>query len=150
MTRSGRAALVAAAGFLLAAAPADTVSVTVVDRLSTGQQEETITVYFAGRLAGTVHIDANHPEDSFTATLPRAPHTSYTLCGRLLRREADGAISTHPIDNSGVLGDVAGQTLYANTLGDVLFALQPGEGGAAPAPGDIHPGPACDAVVAAR
>ncbi len=149
MMRPGRAALVAAAGlFLAATAHADTVSVTVVDRLSEGQQEETIAVYFSGRLAGTVHIDADHPDDSFTATIERAPHTPYTLCGRLLRREANGAVSVHPIDNSGVLGDVAGQTLYANTLGDVLFSLQTAEGGTAP--GDVRPGPACDAIIASR
>jgi hypothetical protein len=149
MTRPGRAALVAAAGlFLAATAHADTVSVTVVDRLSAGQQEETIAVYFSGHFAGTVHIDPDHPDDSFTATIERAPETPYTLCGRLLRREADGRISVHPIDNTGVLRDVAGQTLYANTLGDVLFSLQTAEGGTAPS--DVRPGPACDAIIASR
>ena len=124
MMRSGRVALVAAVGLLAARASAETASVTVVDRLSVGQQEETIAVYFAGHLAGTVHIDTAHPEDEFTATIERAPNTTYALCGRLLRREADGSISTHRIDNGGVLGDVAGRTLFANILNDKLFSLE--------------------------
>ena len=149
MRRSGRAALVAAAGVLLAAtlpAGAETTSVTVVDRLSEGQKEETITVYFAGRMAGTVHIDSAHPEDQFTATIERMDHTPYTLCGKLVRQEADGSETVHPIDNSGLLGDVAGRTLFANTIGNVLFSLQGTEGGAS---GEVRPGPACAAAVAA-
>ena len=145
MTAWGRAALLGVGWLWAGAARAEPVSVTVVDRLSAGQQEETIAVYFTGKLAGTVHIDAGHPEDQFTATIERAEHTPYTLCGRLVRLEADGRTTVHPIDNGGLLGDVAGQTLYANTLGDVLFALEDGDG-----PGDVRPGPACDAVVAAR
>jgi hypothetical protein len=146
MKRPGRAALVAAAGFLLASAgpiKAETASVTVVDQLSAGQQEETIAVYFAGRLAGTVHIDAAHPVDQFTATVEQMPHMPYTLCGRLLKREADGSVSTHPIDNGGVLGDIAGRTLFANTLGDKLFSLEGSEGAAT---GEVQSGPACVAA----
>jgi hypothetical protein len=144
--RPGRAALVAAAGFLLVAANpvrAETASVTVVDHLSEGQQEETIAVYFAGVLAGTLHIDAGHPDDQFTATIPRVPNLTYTLCGRLLRREMDGSVSTHPIDNGGVLGDVAGRTLFANTIGDKLFSLEGSEGAAT---GQVQAGPACVAA----
>ena len=122
-------------------------NVTVIDRLSAGQQEETIAVYIVGRLVGTLHIDADHPDDRFTATIERMVHTPYTLCGQLLKREPDGSVSTHRIDNSGVLGDVAGRTLFANTLGDVLFSLEGSEG---PATGVVRPGPACDSVVSAR
>jgi hypothetical protein len=146
MMRPGRAALVAAAGFFLAAAVpvhAETVSVTVVDNLSAGQQEETIAVFFAGHLAGSLHIDAAHPEDQFTATVEHAAHMPYTLCGQLLRQEPDGSISTHPIDNGGILGDIAGRTLFANTLGDKLFSLQGSEGAAT---GEVLPGPACAAA----
>jgi hypothetical protein len=146
MMRPGRAALVAAAGFFLAAAipvHAETVSVTVVDRLSAGQQEETIAVFFAGRLAGTLHIDAAHPEDRFTASIEHAAHMPYTLCGRLLRQEADGSVSIHPIDNGGLLGDIAGRTLFANTLGDKLFSLEGSEGAAT---GEVQAGPACAAA----
>ena len=150
MMRPGRAALVAAAGFLLAVSPranAEMVSVTVVDHLSVGQQEETIAVYFAGHLAGTVHIDTEHPDDQFTASIQRMARTPYTLCGKLLKREADGTLSTHPIDNGGILGDIAGRTLFANTLGDVLFSLEGTEGSAT---GEVRPGPACDAVISSR
>jgi len=146
MRRPGRAALVAAAGLFLATAipvHAETVSVTVIDTLSAGQVEETIAVFFAGHLAGTLHIDTTHPEDRFTASIERAPHTQYTLCGRLLRQEADGSISTHPIDNGGLLGDIAGRTLFANTLGDKLFSLAGSEGAAT---GQVLPGPACAAA----
>jgi len=146
MKRPGRAALVAAAGLFLAmAAPAkaEMVSVTVIDRLSAGQQEETIAVFFAGRLAGTLHIDTGHPEDQFTASIEHTAHTPYTLCGRLLRQELDGSISVHPIDNGGMLGDIAGRTLFANTLGDKLFSLEGTEGAAT---GQVLPGPACTAA----
>ena len=61
--------------------------------------------------------------------------------------EADGHTTIHPIDNSGLLGDVAGRTLYANTLGNVLFSLQDSAG---TEPSEVRPGPACDSVVAAR
>ncbi|MEJ1976566.1 MAG: hypothetical protein WDN49_11140 [Acetobacteraceae bacterium] len=62
-----------------------TTTVTVTDMLSPGQQEETIGVYFAGRLAGTLHIDTAHPSDSFTTSIEPAARTDYALCGRLLR-----------------------------------------------------------------
>jgi hypothetical protein len=145
MRRPGRAALVAAAGCFLASAAlkAETVSVTVIDKLSEGQVEETIAVFFAGHLAGTLHIDTNHPEDQFTASIERAPHTQYTLCGRLLRQEPDGSISTHPIDNGGLLGDIAGRTLFANTHADKLFSLEGSEGAAT---GEVQAGPACAAA----
>ena len=146
MKRPGRAALVAAAGVFLATtvpSRAETTTVTIVDQLSQDQQEETIAVYLAGRLSGTLHIDAAHPVDQFTATIEQAPHISYTLCGQLLKREADGSISTHPIDNGGRLGDIAGRTLFANTLGDKLFSLEGSEGAAT---GEVLAGPACAAA----
>jgi hypothetical protein len=146
MMRTGRAALVAAAGWLLpfAAAHAEPVTVTVLDELSTGQQEETIGVYFAGRLAGTLHISAAHPLDSFTTTIDHTQHLDYTLCGTLLRLGPGGEVVTHRIDNSGTLGDVAGRTLAAITLNNVLFALEDTK--SAPV-GQVHPGPACAAAV---
>ena len=146
MKRPGRAALVAAAGLFLATVTpteAEMVSVTVIDRLSAGQQEETIAVFFSGRFAGTLHIDTGHPEDQFTTAIEHTAHTPYTLCGRLLRREIDGSISVHPIDNGGMLGDIAGRTLFANTLGDKLFSLQGTEGAAT---GEVQAGPACAAA----
>ena len=66
------------------------VVLTVADHLSAGQQEETITVYFAGVPAGTLHVDASHPDDSFIATVPAFDVLPFTLCGKLLRREAAG------------------------------------------------------------
>jgi hypothetical protein len=148
MRRTGRAALVAAAGFLLSPAAGAEVpprtTVTVVDHLSAGQQEETIAVYFAGVLAGTLHVDANKPDDQFVATVPAQDHIGYTLCGKLLRREADGSLSTHPIDNGGVLAGYAGHTLAATTLHDVLFSLDDTEGDAG---STLSPGPSCTAAV---
>ncbi len=146
MMQTGRAALVAAAGWFLsaAAALAAPATVTVIDRLSSGQQEETIGVYFDGRPVGTLHITTDHPADSFTATLDSVQHLNYTLCGTLKRLGPGGEIVTHRIDNSGSLGDVGGHTLAATTLGDVLFSLEDTQGGA---PGQVHPGPACAAAV---
>ncbi len=150
MRRTGRAAFVAAAGWLLSAtaqpiiAQAAPATVTVVDRLSSGQQEETIGVYFEGHLAGTLHVTADHPSDSFTAQLDSVQHLNYALCGTLLRQGPGGEIVTHRIDNSGTLGDVAGRTLAAFTFDDVLFSLEDTQGGD---PGQVHPGPACAAAV---
>ena len=153
MRRTGRAALVAAAGLFLAATAhaQDTsgptlrrTSVTVLDHLSQGQQEETIAVYFAGVLAGTVHIDATHPDDSFVATVPAQAKLGFTLCGRLIRREADGSLSTHLIDNGGTLEGYEGAKLAALTLGDVVFTLQDE---AQQAEVTARAGPACTAAV---
>ena len=119
-------------------------TVTVSDHLSVGQQEETIAVYFAGVLAGTLHVAPGKPDDSFTATVPDRDHLGYTLCGKLLRRDADGALTPHPIDNGGVLRGYAGQTLMAITLGDVLFSLQSED---ADVSSTVQPGPACTAAV---
>jgi hypothetical protein len=148
MRRTGRAALVAAAGVLLSPVAGGQESphttVTVVDHLSTGQQEETIAVYFAGVLAGTLHVDASKPDDQFVAMVPARDHIGYTLCGKLLRREADGSLSTHPIDNGGVLAGYAGHTLAATTLHDVLFSLEDLQGDAG---STVRPGPSCTAAV---
>ena len=119
-------------------------TVTVSDHLSEGQQEETIAVYFAGVLAGTLHVAPGKPDDSFTATVPDQDHLGYTLCGKLLRRDEDGALTPHPIDNGGVLVGYAGKTLMAITLGDVLFSLQ---SEAADVTSTVQPGPACTAAV---
>ena len=73
------------------------------------------------------------------------PHTPYTLCGKLVRQEADGSETVHTIDNSGMLGDVSGRTLFANTIGNVLFSLEGSEGATT---GEVRPGPACSAAVA--
>ena len=151
MGRPGRAALVAAAGLLLAgsAAAQDApnlrrTTVTVIDHLGSAQQEETIAVYFAGVLAGTLHVDTGHPDDSFTAAVPLQPRLGFTLCGKLLKREPSGSLSTHPIDNGGVLEGYAGATLAALTLGDVLFTLEDeaGQGAAT-----VQQGPACTAAI---
>ena len=115
-----------------------------MDHLSPGQQEEVIAVYFAGVLAGTLHVSSGKPDDSFTATVPDRDHLGYTLCGKLMRREADGSLSSHPIDNGGVLRAYRGQTLAATTLGDVLFSL---ESQAPEVVSTVQQGPACTAAV---
>lgn len=133
-----------AAGLLLSMPVAHSQSVTVQDRLSIGQQEETIAVFFAGRLVGTLHVGPDHATDSFTAPLNAFGIVDYTLCGRLLRRDQDGSISVHPIDNSGRLRTAAGHSLSAFTQGDVLFRLQDDDTGDQ---GTVTPGPACSAAV---
>ena len=152
MRRSGCAALVAAAGLLsgaVAAQPTATptlrrTTVTVVDQLGVDQQEEVIAVYFAGVLAGTLHVDPAHASDSFTATVPLQAELGFTLCGKLVKREKDGTLSTHPIDNGGVLSDYERASLAAVTLGDVLFTLHDeAERSAA----TVRAGPACTAAI---
>ena len=146
--RAGRAALVAAAALLLAgAACAQGVrraTITVVDHLSAGQQEETIAVYLAGVLAGTLHVDASHMDDSIVATVPVLDQLPFALCGKLVRRERDGGVTDHVIDNGGTLTGYEGGTWAAITLGDVAFTLQD-EGGQ----GDstYSAAPACSAAV---
>ena len=128
MTRAGRVALVAAAGLLVASsafAQAQRRStITVADHLSAGQHEETITVYLGGVAAGTLHVDQTHPDDSFTTTVPAMDRLPFALCGKLLRRAADGNLSTHEIDNGGTLVDYEDGTWAAITLGDVAFTLE--------------------------
>ena len=142
MRTAGCAALAAAAGWLLCTpARAEDATVTVVDELGTMQADEIIAVYSGGRLLGTLHVDPEHSFDSFTASLP-VGMLDYTLCGRLQRREADGSVTVHRIDNAGRVAVRKGDTLRAFTLSDVLFALE--------APGvaiDARPGPACDPTV---
>ncbi len=152
MTSSGRAALVAAAGMFVAMlAPCEggaqgvrRATVTVSDHLSSGQQEETIAVYLAGVLSGTLHVDATHPDDSFVATVPALDQLPFALCGRLIRRAADGNVSTHTIDNGGTLTGFEGGTWAAITIGDVAFTLQDESG-----QGDSSytAAPACSAAV---
>ena len=147
MRRAGRAALVAAAGFCFAGpvlAQSGRTTVTVIDHLGTFQKDETIAVYFAGVLAGTLHVDADHPDDSFTATVPLRSQLGFTLCGKLLKRDPDGTVSTHPIDNGGTLEGYEGATLAALTLGDVLFTL---ENEADSRTSTVQRGPACTAAV---
>ena len=145
---AGRAALVAAAGSFLAgplgAQPVPRATITVVDHLSAGQQEETIAVYLAGVLAGTLHVDAMHLDDSLTTTVPAMQKLPFTLCGKLVRREPDGSITTHPIDNGGTLTGYADGTWAAVTLGDVAFTLSDDSGH-----GDstYSAAPACSAAV---
>ncbi len=143
---AGRAALVAAVGlaFTASAQTLRRTTLTLSDHLGPGQQEETITIYLAGVLAGTLHVDPDHPDTSFTATVPDTEKLSFTLCGKLLRREPDGSLSTHPIDNGGTLTGYTGASLAAVTLGDVLFTLQDEAG---QADTDVLRGPACTAAV---
>ena len=148
MLTAGRVALVAAAGLLLAGPiGAQTVrraTITVADHLSAGQQEETIAVYLAGVLAGTLHVDASHMDDSFTATAPAMDNLPFALCGKLLRHQPDGSVSTHSIDNGGTLTGWQNGTWAAVTLGDVAFTLEDDSG-----KGDstYSAAPACSAAV---
>ena len=148
MRRPGLAALAAAAGVALSGTTAGQTlrrtTLTVSDHLGIGQQDETIAVYFAGVLAGTVHVDASHPDDSFSATVPDQDSLGFTLCGKLLDHAADGSIATHPIDNGGKLAGYADAKLDAITLGDVLFTLQDTAGQAETT---VQRGPACTAAV---
>ena len=153
MTSAGRAAFAAAAGLLLAGmAHAQTVSeptlrrttVKVVDHLGNDQQEESIAVYFAGALAGTLHVSPDHPDDSFSASVPVLAELNFALCGKLLKRRPDGGISTHLIDNGGRVESYNDSQLYALTLGDILFTLQDETGRAI---STVRQGPACSAAV---
>ena len=141
-------ALFAAAGLLLAglasAQPVRKASLTVVDHLSAGQQEETIAVYLAGVLAGTLHVDPAHPDDSFEAQVPAMDNLPFSLCGKLLRRERDGSVSSHTIDNGGMLTGYEGGTWAAITLGDVVFTLEE-DGGRGNS--TVSAAPACSAAV---
>ena len=142
MRAVGRAAVAAAAGWLLCTpARAEDTTVTIVDELGAQQEEEVIAVFSGGRLLGTLHVESSHRSDSFAASLP-VGILEYTLCGRLERREADGRLTTHRIDNTGRVQIRPGVTLRAYTLFDTLFGLQ--------APGisaDLTRGPACDPTV---
>ncbi len=148
MIQAGRVALVAAAGLILAwSAQADSLrraSLTIFDHLSAGQQEETIAVYLGGVLVGTLHVDPAHLDDRIEASVPEVVTLHFALCGRLLRREADGHISAHPIDNGGTLTGYAGGTWAAITLSDVVFTLKEESGR-----GDsvVTVAPACSAAV---
>ncbi len=148
MTAPGRVALLAAAGMLLAttpfAQPVRRVTITVADHLSAGQQEETITVYLGGVLAGTLHVDATHMDDSFTATVPAMDKLPFALCGKLLRQNGTGSVATHPIDNGGTLTGYEDGTWAAVTLGDVAFTLddETGKGEST-----YSAAPACSAAV---
>ena len=128
MTGTGRAALVAAAGVLLALPAAaqgvERSTITVADHLSVGQREETIAVYFGGVLVGTLHVDASHPDDRFTATVPAMERLPFALCGKLVRQDPDGDVSTHVIDNGGTLTGYADGVWAAITLRDVAFTLE--------------------------
>ena len=130
---------------IICSAHAQTSAVTVIDHLSAGQQEETIAVFFAGHLAGTLHIDQAHPDDTFTAALDGAGRIHYTLCGLLRRREPDGTVSEHRIDNGGELDAVSGGSYAALTLDDKLFALVDAVTGMGAQ--SLTPGPACAAAV---
>lgn len=143
MARPGRAALVAAAGWLLLCAPArgEDGPVTFSDELGDGQADEVIAVWSDGHLLGTLHVNPDHQTDSFTATLPSGPLT-YALCGMLRRRGPDGAITNHPVDNAGRVPVAPGLTLRAMTLGDVLFALE-----ADGVKTEVGNTPACDAAI---
>ena len=127
MTASGHVALLATAGFLLAtttfAQPMRRATITIADHLSAGQQDETITVYLGGVLAGTLHVDAAHMDDNFTATVPAMDKLPFALCGKLLRQDGSGNVATYPIDNGGTLTGYEDGTWAAVTLGDLAFTL---------------------------
>lgn len=144
VTASAAALLLAPSSIPAAAQDAHRTTVTVSDHLSQGQDEETIAVYFAGVLTGTLHVTGNKPDDSFTAALPDRDHLAFTLCGKLVTRDPDGAPVPHPIDNGGVLRGYASQILMATTLGDVLFSLQSEDPAVVTT---VQPGPACSAAV---
>ena len=148
MERAGRVALAAAAGLLLAAPgfaqSLRRTTITVSDHLSAGQQDETIAVYLGGVLAGTLRVDAAHEDDRFTATVPLAERLPFALCGKLLRREADGSVSTHVIDNGGTLEGYEDGTWAAITLGDVAFTLEDENGRGE---STYSAAPACSAAV---
>ncbi len=133
---------------LLSAVPASAqgirrATVTVSDHLGLEQQEETISVYLGGVLAGMLHVDTAHPDDSFTTTVPVADRLPFTLCGKLLTREA-GGVATHDIDNGGTLANYADSRLDALTLGNVLFTFTDSTGRADVT---VERGPACTAAV---
>ena len=148
MTWAGCVSGAVLAGWLLAgsapAQPVRQVSLTVIDHLSLGQQEETIAVYLAGVLVGTLHVDASHPDDSFEAHVPPMAALPFALCGRLLRREPGGDVSSHRIDNGGTLTGYEGGRWAAITLGDVAFTLQEDSGRGE---STWSPAPACSAAV---
>ncbi len=148
MTAPGRVALLAAAGVLLAtttfAEPMRRTTITIADHLSAGQREETIAVYLGGVLAGTLHVDATHMDDSFTAAVPTMDKLPFALCGKLLRQDYSGSLATHPIDNGGTLTGYEDGTWAAVTLGDVAFTLddETGKGEST-----YNAAPACSAAV---
>ena len=122
-------------------ANAQPAQITITDHLSAGQVEETLAVFLAGQLAGTLNVDASHPDDAFTAGVS-GERVGYALCGLLRRQQAGGTVTNHRIDNGGTLLVRPGGYYAALTLNDVTFGLTDEDGGR-----DIIPGPACTAVV---
>ena len=87
-------------------------SVTIVDQLSAGQQEENDCGLSRRHAGGDAAYRRRSPDRSVhCGRMSGPPHLHYTLCGRLLRRELDGSVSTHRIDNGGVLGGRGGADL---------------------------------------
>lgn len=91
-----------------------------------------------------MHVDAGHADDTFVTTVPMMPKLPFALCGKLLRREADGSLSTHAIDNGGTLAGYEDGTWAAITLGDVAFTLEDESG---QGESTYSSAPACSAAV---
>jgi hypothetical protein len=139
---------VAAAFLLSRPACAEPVQFTVSDSLSAGQVQEDISVFLGGRLAGSLHIDLDHPHDEVSVSALNAEHYDFALCGRLVRDSGDPP--EHRIDDAGTLADVAGRTFAAITVKDTLFTLQDVTEDRPHVAVLARPGPACAPAVASR
>lgn len=96
----------------------------VHDHLDPREVEETTLLYVNRQLVRTIHLDAGHPDEVVSVTVPDPAGPTYTLCGRITIREPDGGEAVREVDGTGTLTDVADRDFDAIAAADfTLFFL---------------------------
>lgn len=131
------------------AAPRSTsVTLTLVDETDPAEVREATTIFINGQLAATFNLDAQHPRETKTVTIPAAQHYDYALCGRITIRRPDGQTETHVLDDGASLANVDGETLEALAGAEfTVFYLARRDPDAPSVPADLHRTNVCSVPV---
>ncbi|HTW27426.1 MAG TPA: hypothetical protein VME92_09895 [Acetobacteraceae bacterium] len=124
-----------------------TVSFRITDGMDRREVEESVAIYIDRKLAGNFRLDAAHPQDALTVTLPAAASYEYAMCGRVLVRTPDGSVESRRVDTTGTIFDPDGRTFAALTVGFTHFYLGDATPGRLPTRVEIEQGPGCTPVV---
>ena len=140
------ASLIPGAGFA-----ADGVTFRIHDHRDPAEIDETTGVYVDGREVATFHLGPERDDDVAVVSVAGPDGHTYSLCGRITVREADGSAVLREVNGAGRISDVTDRDFDAVAANDfTVFYLRDMTTGRPPAPVSVEPRRGCAAHISAR
>ncbi len=109
---------------------------------------EDTALFVNGVMVAHFSLDATHPADSFSVSIPVAPRYDYALCGHITLRLPNGQTAMHIVDSAATLPTLNGRSFQLLAAANfTLFYMADQSATVQEMPPDVHKSTACSIPV---